>query len=126
MGTLTGFGFFFMGVEYAATLGMIAAIAEFLPMVGPTITFITAALIASNQSLWLVVGVAIWCLVMQILEGNIFIPLIMRRAVGLSPVIIILAMMVGFNFLGLLGIIISLPVATIISIFVDDYRRRNA
>lgn len=125
MGVITGLGFFVMGVEYAATLGMIAAIAEFLPMVGPTITFLAGALIASNQSLWLVAGVAIWCIFMQILEGNVLIPVIMRKAVGLSPVIIIVAMLIGFQYLGILGIIIALPVATVISIFIEDYTRKN-
>lgn len=125
MGVITGLGFFVMGVEYAATLGMIAAIAEFLPMIGPTITFLAAALIASNQSLWLVLIVAAWCLFMQVLEGNVLIPLIMRKAIGLSPVIIIVAMLIGFQFLGLLGIIIALPVATVISIFIEDYTKKN-
>lgn len=125
MGVLTGLGFFVMGVEYAATLGMLAAIAEFLPMIGPTITFIAGALIASNQSLWLVLAVAIWCLFMQILEGNVLIPLIMRKAVGLSPIIIIIAMLIGYQFLGILGIVIALPVATVISIFIEDYTRKN-
>lgn len=125
MGIITGLGFAIMGVEYAATLGMLAAIAEFLPMIGPTITFIASALIASNQSLWLVLGVAIWCLLMQVLEGNVLIPVIMRRAVGLSPIIIIGAMLVGYQFLGILGIVIALPVATVISIFIEDYTRKN-
>ncbi len=125
MGLITGLGFFIMGVDYAATLGMIAAIAEFLPMIGPTITFLAAALIALNQSIWLVLAVAIWCIFMQILEGNVLIPLIMRRAVGLSPVIIIVAMLIGFQFLGILGIIIALPTATVISIFIEDYTKKN-
>ena len=125
MGVITGLGFFIMGVDYAATLGMLAALAEFLPMVGPTITFLAAALIASNQSVWLVLAVAVWCGVMQVLEGNVLIPVIMRKAVGLSPVIIILAMLVGFQFLGILGVIIALPVATVIGIFIEDYTKKN-
>ena len=125
MGLITGIGFFIMGVDYAATLGMIAAIAEFLPMIGPTITFLAAALIALNQSVWLVIAVAIWCIIMQILEGNVLIPLIMRRAVGLNPVIIILAMLIGFQFLGILGIIVALPTATVLSIFLEDYTKKN-
>lgn len=125
MGMITGLGFAIMGVEYAATLGMLAAIAEFLPMIGPTITFLAGALIASNQSLWLVLGVAIWCIFMQILEGNVLIPVIMRKAVGLSPVIIIVAMLIGYQYLGVLGIVIALPTATVISIFIEDYTRKN-
>ena len=86
---------------------------------------LAAALIASNQSLWLVLAVFIWCGFMQILEGNVLIPVIMRRAVGLSPVIIIIAMLIGFQFLGILGVIIALPVATVISIFIEDYTKKN-
>ena len=49
------------------------------------------------------------------------VPLIMNKAVGLSPLIIIMAMLVGYQFLGILGIIISVPVATALSIFIKDY-----
>ncbi|MBI2463445.1 AI-2E family transporter [Candidatus Peregrinibacteria bacterium] len=110
-----------MGVEYYATLGMIAAIGEFIPYIGSIIAAIPAVLIAFNQSSSLALGVIIAYVIIQQLENNILVPLIMRQAVGLSPIIVIFAVLIGAKFLGILGIILAVPVTTIIWLFVQDY-----
>lgn len=110
-----------LGVEYALTLGLIAGMTELLPVIGPIIAMVPALLIGLNESL----GTAAWILaiylIIQQLEGNLLVPLIMNKAVGLSPLIILVAMLVGYQFLGILGIMISVPVATALSIFIKDY-----
>jgi predicted PurR-regulated permease PerM len=57
-------------------------------------------------------------------ENNILVPLLMNKAVGLSPSIIIFALLVGFQFMGVLGLILAIPIATIIAIFAKDLGRR--
>lgn len=122
MGIITFIAFWILGIKYATTLAIISAISEFIPYVGPLITFSSAALIAINQStgtfLWLILVYVI----IQTIEGNILVPLIMSRSVGINPIIVILAMLIGWQFLGILGMIIAIPVAKIISLFVEDYR----
>jgi len=49
----------------------------------------------------------------------------MQKAVGLSPIVIIFAMMIGNQYLGVLGLIISIPIATSIAIFVKDYVKKD-
>jgi len=134
MGLLTFIVFSIIGLNYALTLAMVSALAEFIPYLGPLITFLSAALIALNQDpvivLWLIPAYA----VMQFLEGNIMVPLIVGRSVGLNPVIVIFALMagatIGYNLgggigLGLVGMIIAVPMANIISIFVAEYTEKN-
>lgn len=134
MGLVTFIVFSIIGINYALTLAMVSALAEFIPYLGPFITFFSAALIALNQDpvilLWLIPAYA----VMQFLEGNIMVPLIVGRSVGLNPVVVIFALMagatIGYNIgggigLGLVGMIIAVPLANIISIFVTDYTERN-
>ncbi len=134
MGLVTFIVFSIIGINYALTLAMVSALAEFIPYLGPLITFSSAALIALNQDpvlvLWLIPAYA----VMQFLEGNIMVPLIVGRSVGLNPVVVIFALMagatIGYNIgggigLGLVGMIIAVPMANIISIFVTDYTERN-
>lgn len=121
IGVLTFIGLKILGIQYAATLAMIAGILELIPYLGPILAAIPALLIAANQSGWLVLWIAALYFTIQELENNVFVPIIMRKAVGLSPIITIFAMLVGAKFLGILGIILSVPVATIISIFVKDY-----
>lgn len=110
-----------MGVDYYATLGLIAGIGEFIPYIGSIIAGIPAVLIAFNQSSSLALGVIVAYIIIQQLENNILVPLVMRQAVGLSPIIVIFAVLIGAKFLGILGIILAVPVTTIIWLFVQDY-----
>ncbi|MBU1935603.1 AI-2E family transporter [Patescibacteria group bacterium] len=134
MGLLSFLIFKLIGLNYALTLGMLSAIAEFIPYLGPLITFVSASLIALNQDpvmmLWLIPAYAI----LQFLEGNILIPLIVGRSVGLNPIVILFALFSGATIglklggsigLGLVGMIIAVPVANIISMFVAEYTEKN-
>jgi predicted PurR-regulated permease PerM len=114
-----------LGVDYALTLAMIAGITELLPVIGPIIAMIPALLIGLNVSLMYAFWILIAYIIIQQLEGNILVPLIMNKAVGLSPLIIIVAMLVGYQFMGIIGIIISVPLATAISIFIKDYTAKT-
>jgi len=123
-----------IGLNYALTLALLSALAEFIPYLGPLITFASAALIALNQDpilvLWLIPAYAI----IQFLEGNILVPLIVGRSVGLNPIVVIFALLSGATIgatlggsfaLGLVGMIIAVPTANIISLFVEDYTGKN-
>ena len=116
-----------LGMEYALTLAVLAFFTEFIPVIGPIIAAVPAIFIELTQDGFLpaiVVGLVYygiqWC------ENNLLVPLIMQRAVGLSPIAIMTAMLVGVSFPAtihpILGVLLAVPVATIISIFVQDYR----
>lgn len=134
MTALTLIGFKIIGLNYALTLGLLSGLAEFIPYLGPIITFTSAALIALNQNpvlvLWLIPAYAI----IQFIESNILVPLIVGRSVGLNPIVVIFALLsgatigatVGGSFgLGLVGMIVAVPTANIISLFVEDYTGRH-
>lgn len=117
-------------MPYALTLAALAGMCEFIPAVGPFIAAIPAILIALTQE-GILMGVVMagvyyfiqWC------ENNLLVPIIMKRAVGLSPIAILFAMMVGVSFSDtlhpVLGIMLSVPTATIITIFIEDWRGRK-
>lgn len=121
IGIVTFIGLKLLGVEYALTLATLAAFTELIPVVGPIIAAIPALLVALNESPMTALWVILLYLIIQQLEGNIIVPIVMKQSVGLSPIIIIVAMLIGFQFLGILGVIIAVPVATAISIFIKDY-----
>lgn len=114
-------GFSILGIEYATTLAIMGGIAELFPVVGPILAGIPAALVAFNQSPWLVLWIIGLIILIQQIEGNVLIPLVMRKAVGLSPVIIIVSVLIGYKLLGIVGIILAVPIATTILIFIIDY-----
>ena len=117
-------------IPYALTLAILAGFTEFIPVVGPIIAAIPTVLIAATQQglIWgLVVGgvyyVIQWC------ENNLLVPLIMKRAVGLSPLAIMFAMLVGVSFPTVIhpivGVILSIPTTTIIALFLEDWRMHH-
>ncbi len=133
MGLLTFTVFGLIGVKYALTLAMIAALAEFIPYLGPLVTLISASLIAVNQSPIMLLWVAIGYAFIQFVESNILVPLVMGRSVGMNPVVVMFSLLAGASLgnhfggtgMGLVGMIISVPVANIVSIFVEDYTQKN-
>ncbi len=124
-GLITYIGLTIMGTEYALTISAIAGVCMLIPVFGRVVAWILTVPIVYNQSPSLALAMSIFYFVVYQLEVNILIPYIMKKAVGLSPIIIIFAMMVGFYFLNVLGAIISIPLATMAAIFVKDYTMRE-
>ncbi len=118
------------GVNYAATLATLAGFTELIPYAGPILALIPALIIAASQGGWVlsIVVVAIYLGIQQI-EGSLIVPLVMKKAVGLSPVVIVFAMLVGASFPNvinpIIGIILSVPITTAISVFVQDYAEKR-
>ena len=125
MFTLYFIGFKILGLEYAITLAMMGGIAELFPVIGPVLAGVPAALIAFNESPWLILWVIGIIIIAQQVEGNILIPLVMRKAVGLKPAVIIISVLIGYQIFGLLGIILAVPIATTASIFIGDYLNKE-
>ncbi len=122
-----------LGMKYAATLGLLAGFMELFPYIGVLATGILAGLIALNISWVLLFAVIVWIAIAQFLEGNFLVPYVMERVVGLSSVATLLALAIGGilgNAIGgvplsILGMILSVPIAASISIFVDEYVKRE-
>lgn len=113
-------GLLIMGVEYALVLALIAGLTEFVPYLGPMIGAVPAVFLAFSQSPMLALFVAGLYYVVQLVENNILVPKIMQKAVGINPIVSIAVLMIGFKIGGIVGAIISIPVATAISVFIQD------
>lgn len=122
-----------LGMPYAVTLALLAAFTEFIPYAGPILGALPAVFVALTQAgfVWGLIVMAVYY-VIQLCENNLLVPLIMKHAVGLSPIVILFGMMVGISFPStvhpILGIILAVPTTAVITIFVQDYyalRRRK-
>jgi predicted PurR-regulated permease PerM len=116
--------------EYAATLAVLAGFTEFIPYIGPFIAAVPAVLIGmTTGGFWWALGIMLVYYVIQWCENNLLVPLIMRRAVGLSPIAIIFAMLSGLSFPQIvhpiLGLLLAVPVTTIVTIFLEDWREHR-
>ncbi len=116
-----------LGMQYAVTLAALAAFTEFIPYIGPIIAAVPAVLIALTQEgmIWALIVAGVYY-VIQWCENNLLVPLIMKRAVGLSPIAIIIAMLIGVSFTTvihpILGILLAVPCTTIVTLFIEDWR----
>lgn len=111
MGVVVYVGLSIIGLPYALIVGVLAALLEIVPIIGPVISGGVAVLIALSIHPVTAVIVVIFFVILHQLEGNLLVPKIMQKAIGLSPAILIIAMLIGAKLLGIVGAILALPVA---------------
>jgi len=111
VGTIVALGMWILGVPYALTLGVIAAIFELVPVIGPILSGLAAFLIAITLSPMLGLYVVIFFFVVEQLENNVFIPLVVSKSMRIHPVVVLVALLAGSQVAGFVGIILAVPVA---------------
>ncbi|HPF95205.1 MAG: AI-2E family transporter [Candidatus Magasanikbacteria bacterium] len=116
-------GFSIVGVPYALLLALIGGLLEFVPYIGPVMAAVPALFFAFGISPWHSLAVLLFMLIVQQLQNHVLSPLVMRRAVGLSPVISILAFLIGAKLFGIAGALFAIPVATALSVVYTEYRK---
>jgi predicted PurR-regulated permease PerM len=120
MATFAGVGLGLMGVPYFYVVALMAAVGETIPIVGPIVAGVVAVAIASTVSAKLALSVGVYFLVLHQLEANVLVPKIMERRVGVSPVTVIIALLIGVELFGLLGAILAIPTAAILSVILQE------
>lgn len=108
-------------VPFALVLSLVAAFTEIIPMVGPILAAIPAVFVAVFASPIKALFVAIGFTIINLIESHVLTPKIMQKAVGLNPVIVILAVLIGARLGGILGILLAIPVTTTLSVFIADF-----
>lgn len=124
IGVLSAIALSIIGVPYVLVLAVFAGFCEFIPIIGPIVSAIPAvifSLTAMDGSPLKPILVIIAYIVIQQLENHILVPKIMNKAVGLNPIIVIVIMLIGAKLGGIFGIILAVPAATIIGIFLKDF-----
>lgn len=118
IGLLSYGGLYFLRVEYALPLAIFAGLLEIVPTIGPTVSAIPAILVAFGSSPVLAVSVAALYIIVQQVENNLLVPVVMKQSVGLSPVLTILALMIGGRFGGITGAVLAVPILLAIQVIV--------
>jgi len=126
MALIVGLGLWILGVKYAFLVAVVAGVLEIVPYVGPIVSGGLATLLALSQSPILGLWTLIFFIVAQQLEGHILVPLLIKKLVGLNPVAVILAILVGAKLGGILGILLAVPIAAVIDEFFDDLAKHKS
>jgi predicted PurR-regulated permease PerM len=112
-----------LDVRFWPVLGLIAGITEAIPIIGPWIGGVPAvarALTQSWQKALMVAGIAV---IIQFTENWVLVPRVMKGAVGLTPLTVFLALLVGTEFMGIIGALLAIPIAAAIQVIVSEYIR---
>ncbi len=123
IGLINGLILLIMGIPYALALGLWCGLTELIPYIGPILGMIVALVVAfaSTGNLLIPLIILIAFMLVQQLEANFLVPKIMGKAVGLSPVIIIFAILIGGKLFGLTGVILAVPAAAVVSVLVKEW-----
>ena len=122
VGVLSAIVLYFIGIDYALIIGIIAGICNMIPYIGPVIGTVLSVIIAlqSGQpinALWAIIGM----IVIQQVDNSLLAPKIVGDSVGLHPVFIMLAIIIGGNVGGLLGMLIAVPVTASLKILLSRW-----
>lgn len=123
IGVVAFVGLTVLGVKYALVLAIVAGALEVVPYVGPILTAIIVGIIAFWQSpilgLW---SILLFWLIQQT-ENYLIVPQVMKKAVGLNPLIVILAILIGGKLSGFVGILLAVPIAAVIAEILRDLQK---
>jgi predicted PurR-regulated permease PerM len=122
---MTGIAYTVLGVPGALLLALIAAITEAIPIVGPLLGAIPAVLVAATVSPELALIVAGIYVVLQFVEGNLLVPIVMRNAVGISPLLILVSLLIGAAAGGFIGAFLAVPIAASAEIVLQRLQARE-
>lgn len=114
-----------LGMKYALLLALVAAIFEVIPVFGPVMAAVPAVAIAFSDSVTLGVLVLGFYIIIQQFENHLIYPLVVRKVVGVPPLLVILALVIGGRIGGILGIMLSVPVASALMELIEDLEKRR-
>lgn len=124
IGVLVYLGLIIMGIPYALLLAVFTAMAELVPIFGSLVAGAAAAVVGyTTGGIALGLIVAGLYVVVNQFETNLIYPLVVKKVVGLPPLLVILALIAGGELAGFLGVLLSVPVAAAILEFIGDLER---
>ena len=119
-------GLTIFGIPYALLLAFLAGILEIIPVFGPIISAIPGVALAfSSGGTSLALIIALFYLLVQQFESHLIYPLVVRKIVGVPPILVIISLIIGFELAGFLGVLISVPVVAAIMELVDDIEKKK-
>lgn len=125
IGIMVFLGLTILQIKYAISFAFLAAVFEIIPVFGPVLASIPPIGMALLQSPSLALLVAALFFVVQQFENHLIYPLVVRKVVGISPTIVILVLFIGGKLAGFLGIILSVPLATVLVEFLNDWEKKK-
>jgi len=125
VGVITLIACLIAGIKYPLSLGLIAGVMNFIPYIGPIVSGILIFSIAAIDSFTGALFVIIVFFIAQMIEGIVITPVLSQKFIGLSPVLVIMALAIGGTLWGFLGALLAIPLAGILFEFLKEFLERR-
>lgn len=117
---LTAIGLFLIKVDYAVLLGLITGVLDIIPLIGPTVALILCLIMANQMGPIGLILVVLIFLIAQWLSNNLVRPIVFGKFLDLHPLVIIFALLVSAQFLGVLGVVLAPAIASLVCVLFDE------
>src|SRR5205085_5918431 len=114
-----------LGVPFAIALGLLVAILDLIPLAGATLALIVVGAVAFLHSIVAGIVVVVFFIVYQQVENHLLQPIVYGRTVQLSPLVVLIAVLIGAELAGILGALGAIPVAGAIQVLIVDWLRHR-
>jgi predicted PurR-regulated permease PerM len=126
VGILVYLGLLIIGIPYALLISVFTALAEIIPVFGSLMAGTVAVIVAfSTGGISLALIVAGLYIVVNQFESNLIYPLIVKKIVGIPPLLVIVALIAGYTLVGFLGVLLSVPIAAVLLELLSDFDKRK-
>lgn len=121
LGVVDAVAYGLMGINFFFALAVFAGLMNFIPVIGPLIGLIPAALVAATQSAGKLIAVLIFYGIYQQIDNSYITPRVMRATVNISPLAVVIALVIGAELGGILGAFVAVPTAALVEVLVEEY-----
>ncbi|MCX6732115.1 MAG: AI-2E family transporter [Candidatus Roizmanbacteria bacterium] len=125
IGITTYIGLLLLGVKYALPLGIIAGLLEAIPNIGPTIAAVPAFFVGFSQYPLLGLFTVIMSIAIQQFENHLIVPIIMKRVVGIHPILTLIVLVIGGRYGGVLGALFAIPLTLVIDTIITGIHEQS-
>jgi predicted PurR-regulated permease PerM len=126
IGLVVYIGLMILHVDFALPIAIVSGVLEIIPNIGPIISAIPAVLIGLSMSPLVALSVIVLYVIVHQVEGNIVVPIIMKQSVGLSPLVSILALLIGGRLAGVTGAVVAVPVLLVCQVLIQYFTKKPA
>ncbi len=125
IGPLVYLGLTILQIKYAFSLALLAATFELIPFFGPILSAVPAVLIGFGISIPKGLMVIAFYVIIQQFENHLIYPLVVKKVIGIPPIIVILALLAGGQLAGFLGLLLAVPVAVLLMELLADFEKNK-
>jgi predicted PurR-regulated permease PerM len=123
IGVTTYITLLLLGVKYALPLGIIAGLLEAIPNIGPTVAAIPAFLVGFSQYPLLGLFTVLSSISIQQFENQIVVPMVMKKVVGIHPILTLIVLIIGGRYAGVLGLLFAIPLSLVVGTIITEIRK---